>query len=85
MPSKYLYWYCKQIDGFCSLSTICEHLCEKHSENELKLKNLKSKGGNIGYQTISYGIVPKLCHQEGKIIAAVGDEVIVTQHPTESI
>ena len=44
----------------------------KNYENELKLKLLKSKGGNIGYQTILYGIAPKLCHQEGKIIAAVG-------------
>ena len=31
---------------------------KKHSENELKFKLLKSKGGNIVYKTISYSIVP---------------------------
>ena len=59
-------------------------VCDQHNENDLKLKLLKSKGGNIGFQTILYGIVPKLCHQEGKIIAAVGDEIIVTQQPSKS-
>ena len=49
--------YCKQMDGFCSLSTICDHLCKKHSENYLKLELLKSKGGNIVYQTLSQNYV----------------------------
>lgn len=66
MASKYLCWYCRQIDGYCTLSRVCDHLLEKHHDSELKFKVLKSVKGVVGYQTISFGIIPKMCEQEGK-------------------